>query len=232
MTKNKKGKLNIFTSYTPGAGKTYKMLVEAAKHSGVVYVAFVYEKHRKNTELLDRLGLKHRITTKYSARKIIEAGVDAVVLDEIGMYSRNIDRIKKTSHGKRNLSRKDFAMDKEWFIYDDIDLFLEAGIDVYCSVNLKRFQSANDVFSELSGIRVKKKVPDRFLDEADSICFIDREPAKLIEDFNNNNLFGEKYMSSRIMKKNFMPETLEQYRKVAMEYIKKYGDKVTIEIRD
>ena len=60
-----------------------------------------------------------------------------------------------------------------------------------------------------------------FLDMAEEIYFIDRAPELMIKDFESGMLFDENYMNSRIMKRNFKKETLESYRGVSIEYLKK-----------
>ena len=54
--------------------------------------------------------------------------------------------------------------DDKSFIYEDIEKILNAGINVYTSTNLKRFQNVNSSFKEISGIGVKKTIPIRFLE--------------------------------------------------------------------
>ena len=225
-----RGKLYLFTSYTPGAGKTYRMLSCGAENSANLKVAFLFDNHRSTDKVFKDLGLEKPRHKTYSLSQILAEKPEAVAFDEIGMFSRNKDIIKGFTR-KNNLLKTDYRDGKEHFIYEDVDVLLEHGIDVYASVNLKRFESANPIFSEITGIRVKKKIPDRYLEIADKIYFIDRAPELMKEDFQNHKLFTEKYMKTKIMRRNFLLTTLDEYRKVSLDYIKKYGDKVIIEER-
>jgi len=165
--------LKIFTSYTPGAGKSYAMLEKAMAEQAKgkkVLIGFLNGGHR-NIELIKE---KNHIDSAiyngkgFSYKQILEEKPDIVVLDEMGMRSKN--------HG---------------YIYEIIELLLD-----------------NDM--------------------ADEIYFIDRRPELMIRDFKNGNLFNKRYMKSGIMKKNFRRDILESYRKVSLEILKKYGDKVTV----
>lgn len=209
--------LTIFTSYTPGAGKSYAM-VEKAMSQKVkgkkVVVGFLHGGHRDVTKILEDNGIE---PWHYNARglklyDILESNPDLVIMDEMGM--------KVKHHG---------------FVYDVIEQLLNSGVDVYTSTNLKRFEGMNPYFKEVTGIAVRNTIPDRFLYMADSIYFIDRAPELMIEDFQQGKLFDEKYMKSRIMQKNFKRETLEKYREVSLEclgQVKNSGIKVNIVKRD
>ena len=155
-------------------------------------------------------------------RQKLAENPDAVIFDELGMLSRNKDsrKLRKKHVGK---TKKD-----ETFIYNDIDTILDAGINVYASANLKRFENANPVFKAITGIGVKTKVPDKYLEDADEIIFIDREPELMIADYEDGSLFVDKYMKSKIMQKNFLPETLTKYREASLKYLEQFGDKVEV----
>lgn len=211
-TKIKKGKLYIFTSYTPGAGKSYLMLQKALERKSQgekVEVAFIYGKHRDFATLLEGNGVKDYIGGKYSLKNIIEKEPEVVVMDEMGVKGAN--------------------KDKKTFVYEDIEALLEEGIDVYTSVNLKRFESVNPIFKKITGLTVKTKLPDKFLEDAYQIYFVDRVPEKMKDDYEKGQLFDEKHMSSSVMKKNFDISTLEKYRKVSLDYLEEnYKDKLIV----
>ncbi len=225
MENTGRGKLYIFTSYTPGAGKSYRMVDTAFKQEERVMVGFLNSAHRDMTKLLEDCEVEMDDFSRYSVNGILTENPDAVVFDELGMISRNKDsrRLRK-KHGNRE--RK-----SDTFIYNDIDTILDAGINVYASANLKRFESANPVFKAITGIGVKTKVPDKYLEEAEKIIFVDREPDKMIADYEDGSLFVDKYMKSKIMQKNFRPETLEKYREASLDYLKQFGDKVEVVFR-
>ncbi len=210
MNYTSKGKLKIFTSYTPGAGKSYAMLSHALKNGNVI-IGFLNDSHRNTNQLLLDHGIKPADYSTYSLREIIKENPDVVVMDEMGMRGKNRDR--------------------KSYIYSDIDRLLRCGIDVYTSLNIKRFESANPLFKDITGIGIRRTVPDKYLELADEIIFVDRSPKTMLDDFKNNGLFDEKYMKSKIMRKNFRIETLEAYRTISLEILEKYKKKTKIEKR-
>ncbi|MCI9566126.1 MAG: hypothetical protein HFG30_09040 [Eubacterium sp.] len=194
--------LTIFTSYTPGAGKSYAMVqkaIEERKKGRNVVVGFLHSGHRDISKILEDNDIQGRDSGKgMSLIEILEKKPDLVVMDEMGMKVKN-----------------------QGFVYQVIEELLARGIDVYTSSNLKRFESINPSFKRVTGIAIRNTIPDRFLDMAEEIYFIDRAPELMIKDFESGMLFDENYMNSRIMKRNFKKETLESYRGVSIEYLKK-----------
>ena len=203
----KKGKLTIFTSYTPGAGKSFFMVSKAMeqKEKGVkVLIAFLNGRHRKTDVLLEANDVSDFHGERYSLSAIFDSKPELVVMDEMGMQNINIDG--------------------HTFVYEDIEKLLQAGIDVYASSNLKRFEGANPLFKQITGIGIKKTIPDRFLDMAEKIYFVNRAPELMQKDFEEGTLFSDKYMHSKIKKKNFRPETLKEYRRISLEYLENYNN--------
>ena len=140
----KKGRLTIYTSYSPGAGKTHIMLRDALQNYGEkVVIGFLNGKERKikgsNIKPVHHYSLE-KIVSKYNFENV-------VIMDEMGMGGK--------------------CEDDKSFIYEDIEKILNVGINVYTSTNLKRFQNVNSSFKEISGIGVKKTIPIRFLEMAD-----------------------------------------------------------------
>lgn len=201
----KKGRLTIYTSYSPGAGKTHIMLRDALQNYGEkVVIGFLNGKERKikgsNIKPVYHYSLD-KIVSKYNFENV-------VIMDEMGMGGK--------------------CEDDKSFIYEDIEKILNAGINVYTSTNLKRFQNVNSSFKEISGIGVKKTIPIRFLEMADRIVFVDRKPELLENDYKNGELFCNKNQNSRIMQKNFNPEILKKYRVISLEILKEYRNKIEI----
>lgn len=210
MSDTHKGKLTIFTSYTPGAGKSYAMLSHALKNPNVV-IGFLNETHRDIGKLLEDHNIESKDYSHYSLGEIILKKPALVVMDEMGMRGKNRDR--------------------KSYIYGDIDRLLNAGIDVYASVNIKKFEGTNLLFREVTGIGVKRCVPDEFLESASKIYFIDRSPEDMLKDFEETKLFDDKYRKSKIMQKNFKIETLRAYRDISLKILERYQGKTEIETR-
>lgn len=206
----RKGKLTIFTSYTPGAGKSYLMVSKAMERRAEglnVVIGFLNGRHRELDRLQKDNGIIEAGSKRYSLLEIMAKSPDLVVMDELGMHHLNVD--------------------EKSFVYEDVEKLLRAGIDVYASTNLKKFENINPKFKRITGIGVKKPIPDKFLDEACHIYFVDRDPELMIKDFKSGSLFGERYMKTKIMNKNFEYETLCAYRDVSKKCLEKYEHKIS-----
>jgi len=67
---------------------------------------------------------------------------------------------------------------KRW---QDVLELLEAGIDVYTTVNVQHLESLNDQVRGITGVQVRETVPDWVLHQADDILLIDLPPRELLE---------------------------------------------------
>ena len=65
--------------------------------------------------------------------------------------------------------------------YQDVEELLDAGIDVYTTLNIQHVESLNDVVAQITRIRVRETVPDSILDRADDIEVVDLSPDDLIQ---------------------------------------------------
>lgn len=199
--------LKIFTSYTPGAGKSYAMMEEAmneSRNGKKVVIAFINKQHRDSSKMPFEWNENvtiHPLKGRESIEEIIEMKPDIVVLDELGM-----------------------RIGKHTFLYNVAESFIKNNISVLTSANLKRFEEVNPIFRSATGVGIKTTIPNRFIKGADEIVFIDREPELMIKDFKEGKLFGERYMNSRIMNKNFEENTLKTYREISLDYLEKYNN--------
>ncbi len=160
-----RGKLKIFLGYAAGVGKTYAML-EAAHHraaAGVdVVVGYIETHKRAETEaLVAGLEVIPRALLEYRGTRLQEMDLD-------GVLARNpqlalVDELAHTNApGSRHPKR-----------YQDVEELLEAGIDVYSTLNIQHIESLNDVVAQITGVIVRETIPDRIFDAADDIELID-----------------------------------------------------------
>jgi two-component system sensor histidine kinase KdpD len=102
--------------------------------------------------------------------------------------------------------------EKRW---QDVEIVLDAGIDVYSTVNVQHLESLNDQVTELTGIRVRETVPDQIIAQADEVVLIDITPQSLIERL----LAGKVYKGDAIqaaLQNFFKVENLAALREVAL----------------
>ena len=168
-----RGKLKIFFGASAGVGKTYAMLCAARQQQELgadVLIGIVETHGRKETEALiaglERLPLRE---IPYRGNVLKEFDLDAaltrspalILMDELAHSN-----VAGSRHPKR---------------WQDIHELLEAGIDVYSTVNVQHLETLNDVVSGIAGIRVWETVPDRVFDDADEVVLVDLPPDELLQ---------------------------------------------------
>ena len=167
------GKLKIFLGYAAGVGKTYAMLEAARqrrKDGRDVLVGYVESHGRSETDvLLDGLEVLPRRELYYSGVVLPEMDLDAILARR-----PQIVLVDELAHSNAPGSRHE----KRW---QDVEEILEAGIDVYTTVNIQHFESLNDVVAQITGVTVRETVPDRLLDLAFEIKLIDISPEDLLQ---------------------------------------------------
>ena len=146
------GKLRIFVGAAPGVGKTYEMLqsARARKKDGCDVVVGIVETHgRKETEaLLEGLEVIPRRRMDYKGRRLEEMDLDAILARRPQIVL--VDELAHTNApGSRHPKR-----------YLDVQEILNAGIDVYTTVNIQHIESLNDVVAQITQVRVRETVPD------------------------------------------------------------------------
>jgi two-component system sensor histidine kinase KdpD len=201
------GRLKIFVGAAPGVGKTYEMLqaARAKLKEGVDVVVGVVETHgRKETEaLVEGLEVIPRKPTVYVNRILNEFDIDAALKRRPGLIL--VDELAHTNiPGSRHPKR-----------YQDVEELLDAGIDVYTTVNIQHIESLNDVVAQITRVRVREVVPDTILDRADAIELVDLTPDDLIQRLKEGKVYVPK-QAERALKHYFSPANLTALRELAL----------------
>ncbi|MBI5111016.1 MAG: sensor histidine kinase KdpD [Rhodovulum sp.] len=201
------GKLKIFVGAAPGVGKTYEMLqaARAKLRDGVDVVIGVVETHgRPETEaLLDGLPVIPRKLVSYRGHELAEMDLDAILARRPKLAL--VDELAHTNapgsrHPKRHL---------------DVEELLDAGIDVYTTVNIQHIESLNDVVAQITGVRVRETVPDAVFDSADAVELIDLTPDDLIQRLREGKVYVPK-TAERALAHFFSPAKLTALRELAL----------------
>src|SRR5581483_10337058 len=201
------GRLKIFVGAAPGVGKTYEMLqaARAKLQEGVDVVVGVVETHgRKETEaLLEGLEVLPRKPTVYVNRILSEFDIDAALKRRPSLIL--VDELAHTNiPGSRHPKR-----------YQDVEELLDAGIDVYTTVNVQHIESLNDVVAQITRVRVREIVPDSVFDRADAIELVDTPPDDLIQRLKEGKVYVPK-QAERALKHYFSPANLTALRELAL----------------
>ena len=202
-----RGKLKIFLGYIAGVGKTYEMLKSAhlRKHEGIdVRIGYVETHGRPETEaLLDGLSLIPRKLVEYHGVAIPEMDLDTVISDHPSLVI--VDELAHTNApGSRHQKR-----------YQDVEELLDAGIDVYTTLNIQHVESLNDVVAQVTNIIVRETVPDRVIDEATEIEVVDLAPPELLQRLKEGKVYVPD-MAARAIEQFFNEGNLYALRELAL----------------
>ena len=201
------GKLKIFLGYAAGVGKTYAMLEAARlrKKDGRDVVAGYVESHgRAETDaLLEGVELLPRQEVPYMGVVLPEMDIDAILARK-----PQIVLVDELAHSNAPGSRHE----KRW---QDVEEILEAGIDVYTTVNIQHFESLNDVVAQITGITVRETVPDRLLDLAFEIKLVDISPEDLLQRLREGKIYIPD-QAAKAIEKFFRPGNLMALRELSL----------------
>jgi two-component system sensor histidine kinase KdpD len=202
----KRGKFKVFLGMAAGVGKTYAMLraAQRAQREGIdVVVGYVETHGRKETEALVA-GL-----TVLPRRKVDYRGVTLEEMDLDALLARHpqlavVDELPHTNvPGSRHAKR-----------YQDVIELLDAGIDVYSTMNVQHAESRVDTVRQITGSTVQETVPDSALDGA-KMELIDLPPEELLKRLDEGKVYVPERAELAMM--NFFREgNLNALREMAL----------------
>jgi two-component system, OmpR family, sensor histidine kinase KdpD len=177
-----RGRLRVYLGAAPGVGKTMAMLDEGHRRAGRgtdVVVGFAETHNRPRTaEKLNGLELIPRKQLSYRGSTFSEMDVDAVLARE-----PQVALVDELAHTNVPGSPRE----KRW---QDVELLLEAGIDVISTVNIQHLESVNDVVEAITGIPQRETVPDSVVRSADQVELIDMTPEALRRRMAHGNIYA------------------------------------------
>jgi len=216
IERESRGKLTIYLGSSAGVGKTYSMLEAARekKHGGAdVVIGWIDTHGRKETEKLTK-GIERvqPMLLEYRGKSFREMDLDSVLKRKPNLVL--VDELAHTNiQGSRHSRR-----------FQDVEELLRSGINVYTTVNIQHVESLNDVVAQITGIVVRETVPDRIIEEADSIRLIDISTDELV----NRLKEGKVYIpaqAEQALSKFFRPGNLNALRELAMRFAARRVDR-------
>jgi two-component system sensor histidine kinase KdpD len=207
MTEKAHGKLKIFMGYAAGVGKTYKMLEEAQelKSQGCDVVVGYFEPHNRQDTIAKSEGLEFipRKTVTYRDTAFEEMDTEAILARHPQVAV--VDEFPHTNvpgmpHAKR---------------WEDVEVLLDAGIDVLTTMNIQHLESLNDQVWHVTGIRVRETIPDWVVQQADEVVMIDLTPRALLHRLERGVVYGRE-KAERAMQNFFRESTLVALRELAL----------------
>jgi two-component system, OmpR family, sensor histidine kinase KdpD len=218
--KRQRGRLKIFFGASAGVGKTYAMLQAARRRAdeGADVVVGIAETHGRSEtaallEGLDVLPLAH---IEYRGRKLGEFDLDAALARKPQLIL--VDELAHSNvQGARHLKR-----------WQDVYELLDAGIDVYTTVNVQHLESLNDVVGQITGIRVWETVPDRVFDRADEVTLVDLPAEELLDRMRDGKVYLPQ-QAERAVRNFFRKGNLIALRELAL---RRTADRVDAQMRE
>ncbi|MFC3394946.1 two-component system sensor histidine kinase KdpD [Brenneria rubrifaciens] len=214
-----RGKLKIFFGACAGVGKTYAMLQEAQRlrRQGLDILVGVVETHGRSEtaallEGLPQLPLKR---IHHRGRHNAEFDLDAalarcpalILMDELA---------HSNAAGSRHPKR-----------WQDVQELLDAGIDVFTTVNVQHLESLNDVVGGVTGIRVRETVPDPIFDHASEVILVDLPPDDLRQRLDEGKVYLP-LQAERAVENFFRKSNLIALRELAL---RRMADRVDDQMR-
>ncbi|MEC1354782.1 KdpD-like non-kinase potassium sensor [Bacillus sonorensis] len=206
----KRGSWTIYIGSAPGVGKTYRMLQEAhdVKREGIDVVIGLVERHnRKETAALIRglevipkrkIEYKGKTLEEMDAAAIIERKPDLVIIDELA--HTNIP-------GSKNEKR-----------YMDVEDILREGVNVLSAVNIQHIESVHDIVQQVTGVKVRERIPDRILDLANEVILIDVTPETLQKRLREGKIY-EQHNIQQALTHFFTKNNLAALRELALREV-------------
>lgn len=215
-----RGKLRIYFGSNAGVGKTYAMLAAAQRERLAgrrVLVGLVETHGRAETEQqLHDLELLPRRPLNYLGKQLTEFDLDAalarhpdvLLLDELAHSN-----VAGSRHPKR---------------WQDVQELLEAGVEVWTTLNVQHLESLNDVVSGIVGIKVHETVPDHLFDDADEVIVVDIPPEELLKRLKAGKVYPLE-QAERASRNFFRQGNLLALRELAL---RRTADRVDEDMRD
>ncbi|MRR17723.1 MAG: PTS sugar transporter subunit IIA [Deltaproteobacteria bacterium] len=207
IRRSQRGRLKVYLGYAAGVGKTYQMLLEAKrlKQEGVDVVIGVVETHGRaetamlveGLEVIPKFLQQHHgiILEEMDVQAILRRKPQVVLVDELA--HSNVP-------GSKNAKR-----------YEDVQDLLAAGIHVITTLNVQHLESLYNTVEKSVGVRVRERLPDSILAEADQIVNVDVTP----EDLQERLKAGKIYPAERVgtaMGNFFKTPHLENLRELTL----------------
>ncbi len=218
--KRQRGRLKIFFGASAGVGKTYAMLQAARRRydEGADVVVGIAETHGRSetAALLEGLDVLPLAQIEYRGRKLGEFDLDAALARKPQLIL--VDELAHSNvQGARHLKR-----------WQDVYELLDAGIDVYTTVNVQHLESLNDVVGQITGIRVWETVPDRVFDRADEVTLVDLPAEELLDRMRDGKVYLPQ-QAERAVRNFFRKGNLIALRELAL---RRTADRVDAQMRE
>jgi two-component system sensor histidine kinase KdpD len=216
IQKQSRGKLKVYLGSSAGVGKTYAMLQEGnrLKQRGVDVVVGYVEPHAR-PETTAQIGVLEVVPpriTVYHGMQIREMDLEAVLNRKPTIVL--VDEFAHTNApGSKNPKR-----------YEDVLELLDAGISVITTLNIQHLESLYNVVETATGTKVKERIPDSVVTDADQIVNIDLPAEDLIERLKAGKIYSLDRVETAMS--NFFTEpNLTRLREITFSEVANFLDR-------
>jgi two-component system sensor histidine kinase KdpD len=182
----RRGRHKVFIGMAPGVGKTFRMLQEGqqALREGRDVVIGLLECHDRPDTAREAEGLE-----QIPRRRIPYRGVELEEMDVGAVLARHpqLVLVDELAHSNAPGSERE----KRW---QDVEMLLLSGLDVYSTLNIQHLESLTDLVAELTGVMVRERIPNRVLELADEVVLVDVTPETLLERLWEGKIYGPEQM--------------------------------------
>jgi two-component system sensor histidine kinase KdpD len=201
------GKLRIYLGYAAGVGKTYQMLDDARelKRQGRDVVVGYFEPHGRKDTIAKTEGLE-----MIPRRKIEYRGSVFEEMDTDAILSRHPEVCLVDEFPHTNVIGAERT--KRW---QDVQLLLDAGIDVLTTMNIQHLESLNDQVWQITGVRMRETIPDWVMQQADQVVMVDLTPRALLNRLARGVVYSAE-KAQKAVEHFFQESTLVALRELAL----------------
>ena len=205
-----RGHLKVFFGASAGVGKTYAMLAEARRQlkDGRDVIIGVVEHHGRGetAALAEGLPVLPLLDIDHRGITVREFDLDGALKRRPGLIL--VDEFAHTNApGSRHPKR-----------WQDVEELLDAGIDVYTTLNVQHLESVNDQVAKLTGVWVRETVPDKIFDAADEIVLIDIPSEELLKRLADGKVYVAEGANTRAAENFFKKSNLLALRELALRH--------------
>jgi two-component system sensor histidine kinase KdpD len=179
---HRRGRHKVFIGMAPGVGKTCRMLEEGKEllREGTDVVVGLLETHGRADTERQAEGLE-----QIPRKRLRYQEVDLEEMDVSAVLARRPQLVLVDELAHTNVPGSE--REKRW---QDVEMLLLSGIDVYSTLNIQHLESLNDLVAELTGVVVRERIPNRMLEHADEVVLVDVTPETLQERLKEGKVYA------------------------------------------
>jgi len=218
IERQRRGKLKVYLGSAAGVGKTYAMLVEGRRLRDLgVDVVIGYVEPHDRPETTAQIGDLERVPPLQVSVSEQGALLREMDLDAVLRRKPTVALVDELAHtnvpGCRHAKR-----------YEDVMTLLDEGIHVITTLNVQHFESLYNIVEEATGVRVRERVPDALIAEADQIVNVDLPAEDLIDRLKAGKVYPPEQVE-RALAHFFTERNLTHLRELALSEAANFLDR-------